>query len=323
MLYPLEKALIEKVQIIFLNRFKKVVYLNHLFVLNYCSKAFCEKVYSFIVLSMFIFWGGADMQVKDKVIIVTGGGSGIGRELVLNLLSKGARVAAVDLNTAGLEETKTLAREKADRLSLHTVNITEREVVENLPKQVIEIHGSIDGVINNAGIIQPFVHINDLDYDKIKLVMDVNFYGTLYTVKSLLPYLLERPEAHIVNISSMGGFTPVPGQSIYGASKAAVKLMTEGLASELKDTNVKVTVVFPGAVNTNITKNSDADHRRNEKKDQDTSKLLQPKDAAEIIVSGMENDKARIFAGKDSRMLDIMTRINPKKAADIIADKLK
>jgi len=266
------------------------------------------------------------MKVKDKVIVVTGGGSGIGRELVLNLLSKGARVAAVDLNTAGLEETKTLAGEKADRLSLHTVNITEREMVENLPKQVIEIHGSIDGVINNAGIIQPFVHINDLDYDKIKLVMDVNFYGTLYMVKSLLPYLLERPEAHITNISSMGGFTPVPGQSIYGASKAAVKLMTEGLASELKDTNVKVSVVFPGAVNTNITKNSNADNRSNEKEEKgekQTSKLLQPKDAAEIIINGMENDKARIFAGKDSRMLDIMTRINPKKAADLIADKLK
>ena len=266
------------------------------------------------------------MKVKDKVLVVTGGGNGIGRELVLNLLSKGARVAAVDLNTAGLEETKTLAGEKADRLSLHTVNITEREMVENLPKQVIEIHGSIDGVINNAGIIQPFVHINDLDYDKIKLVMDVNFYGTLYMVKSLLPYLLERPEAHITNISSMGGFTPVPGQSIYGASKAAVKLMTEGLASELKGTNVKVTVVFPGAVNTNITKNSDADDRRSEKEEKDenqTGKLLQPKDAAEIIVNGMENDKARIFAGKDSRMLDIMTRINPNKAADIIADKLK
>lgn len=263
------------------------------------------------------------MKVNEKVIVVTGGGSGIGRELVLHLLSKGASVAAVDLNTAALEETKTLAGEKAGKLSLHTVNITEREVVENLPKQVIEIHGAVDGIINNAGIIQPFVHINDLDYEKIKLVMDVNFYGTLYMVKSFLPYLLERPEAHITNISSMGGFTPVPGQSIYGASKAAVKLMTEGLASELKDTNVKVTVVFPGAVNTNITKNSDADHRNKEADEKQMSKLLQPTEAAQIIVKGMEENKARVFAGKDSKMLDILTRINPKKAADMIAEKLK
>jgi len=263
------------------------------------------------------------MKVQDKVLVVTGGGSGIGRELVLNLLSKGARVAAVDLNTAGLEETKALAGEKAEKLSLHTVNITDREIVESLPQQVIEIHGSVDGMINNAGIIQPFVNISDLDYEKIKLVMDVNFYGTLYMVKTFLPYLLERPEAHITNISSMGGFTPVPGQSIYGASKAAVKLMTEGLASELKDTNVKVTVVYPGAVNTNITKNSDADNREVKADEKQMSKLLQPKDAAEIIVSGMEANKTRIFAGKDSRALDILMRINPKKAAEMIANKLK
>lgn len=121
----------------------------------------------------------------------------------------------------------------------------------------------------------------------------------------------------------MGAVKPVPGQSIYGASKAAVKLMTEGLASELKDTNVKVTVVFPGAVNTNITKNSDADNRKTAADEKQTSKLLQPKEAAEIIISGMEDNKSRIFAGKDSRILDIMTRINPKKAADMIAEKLK
>ena len=75
--------------------------------------------------------------------------------------------------------------------------------------------------------------------------------------KSFLPHLLKRPEAHIVNVSSMGGFLPVPGQTIYGASKAAVKLLTKGLHSELPGMNVKVTIIFPGAVNTNMTKNSE------------------------------------------------------------------
>ncbi|MEK3683510.1 SDR family NAD(P)-dependent oxidoreductase [Paenibacillus sp. FSL R10-2736] len=120
-----------------------------------------------------------------------------------------------------------------------------------LPEQVIDQHGKVDGIINNAGIIHPFLKVNELEYDKIKLVMDINFYGTLYMVKSFLPYLLKRPVAHIANVSSMGGFLPVPGQTIYGASKAAVKLLTEGLRAELKDTNVKVTLVFPGGVSTN------------------------------------------------------------------------
>lgn len=264
------------------------------------------------------------MKVSGKVIVVTGGGSGIGREIVLNLLSKGAKVAAVDLNKEGLEETKKIAGEKGENLSLHVANITNRERVEQLPEEIFKEHGTVDGIINNAGIIQPFVDIKDLDYDRIKLVMDVNFYGTLYMTKTFLPHLLERPEGHITNVSSMGGFTPVPGQSIYGASKAAVKLMTEGLRSELKGTNVNVTVVFPGAVNTNITKNSEATREGDEEKAKDAkNKTLDPKDAAEFIVSGMKENKYRVFAGKDSKMLDIMNRISPQKAADLIADKLK
>ncbi len=118
------------------------------------------------------------------------------------------------------------------------------------------LYGYVDGIINNAGIIQPFVRVNDLSYDAIESVINVNFYGTLYMVKTFLPHLLRRPEAHIVNISSMGGFLPVPGQTIYGAQKLPW-FQTEGLHSELKDTNVRVTVVFLGAINTNITMNWD------------------------------------------------------------------
>jgi short-subunit dehydrogenase len=121
---------------------------------------------------------------------------------------------------------------------------------------VIAAHGVVDGLINVAGIIRPFVKLNELDYDVIQRVINVNLYGTIHMVKAFLPHLLERPVAHIANVSSMGGFLPVPGQTIYGASKAAVKLMTEGLYAELLDTNVGVSVVFPGAVATEITSNS-------------------------------------------------------------------
>lgn len=127
--------------------------------------------------------------------------------------------------------------------------------------KVVAEHGHVDGIINNAGIIQPFVDLNDLGMDRIERVLNINFYGTLYMVKAFLPFLLERPEAHIVNVSSMGGFLPVPGQSIYGASKAAVKLMTEALHSELKGTNVSVSVVIPGGIATDIKKNSDIQYK--------------------------------------------------------------
>ncbi|XEC97479.1 SDR family NAD(P)-dependent oxidoreductase [Paenibacillus tarimensis] len=265
------------------------------------------------------------MRVANKVVVVTGGGNGIGRELVLNLLSKGASVAALDINKQALDETVFLSGDNKVKLSTHIVNITEQVSVEALPEQVIAHHGAVDGIINNAGIIQPFVKVNELDYDKIKLVMDINFYGTLYMVKSFLPHLLKRPGAHITNISSMGGFLPVPGQSIYGASKAAVKLMTEGLQSELRDTNVKVTVVFPGGVGTNITKNSGVEIKITQDSSSQAKalKILTPKEAAEIIVEGMQNDKSRVFPGKDSKFLDILYRVSPKRAAELIAKQLK
>ena len=157
----------------------------------------------------------------------------------------------------------------------------------------------------------------------IDRVMKVNFYGTLYMIKALLPHLLTRPEAHIVNISSMGGFLPVPGQTFYGASKAAVKLLTEGLHSELKGTNVGVTVVFPGAVKTNITANSGLKVTPDAGKENKAMKITLPEDAAEMIIQGMEQNKYRVLVGKDSRFMDLLYRLNPSYAANLIYKKMK
>jgi short-subunit dehydrogenase len=265
------------------------------------------------------------MKVQNKVVVVTGGGSGMGRELVLNLLSKGASVAALDINESTLRETVELAGNEIGNLSTHILNITDKEAVTALPEQVISRHGTVDGLINNAGIIQPFVRVNDLDYAAIERVMNVNFYGTLYMTKAFLPHLLTRPEAHITNISSMGGFLPVPGQSLYGASKAAVKLFTEGLHSELLLTNVKVTVVFPGAVGTNIAANSGVRiSPRSENTNQQRSiKPLAPSKAAQIIIDGIEQNRYRVLVGSDAAFLDLLYRLSPQRAANFIFKQMK
>jgi NAD(P)-dependent dehydrogenase (short-subunit alcohol dehydrogenase family) len=265
------------------------------------------------------------MKVLNKVIVVTGGGSGIGRELVLNLLAKGARVAAVDINEAGLQGTVELAGNHKAQLSTYIANVTNRDAVSALPEQIAARHGAADGLINNAGIIQPFVRVQDLDYAAIERVMNVNFYGTLYMTKAFLPHLLARPEAHIVNLSSMGGFLPVPGQTIYGASKAAVKLLTEGLHSELLTTHVRVTVVFPGAIATNIAVNSGvavtlgSENRSSQR----SIRQLAPSKAAEIIVDGMERDRYRILVGSDATFLDRFYRLSPQRAAKFIFKQMQ
>jgi short-subunit dehydrogenase len=265
------------------------------------------------------------MKVKDKVIVVTGGGNGMGREMVLNLLAKGAMVAAVDINEEALNETARLAGKLGSNLTLCVVDITKKEQVEALPAQVIARFGAVDGIINNAGVIQPFLKLQDLPYDKIDFVMNVNLYGPLYMVKAFLPELLKRPVAHIANVSSMGGFLPVPGQTIYGATKAAVKLMTEGLYAELLDTNVKVTVIYPGAIGTNISVNSGiiTQAAADEQAKHSTFKMLDPVVAAEIMIDAIEQDKYSVHVGSDSKMMDIMYRLNPKRATGMIYNQMK
>lgn len=255
------------------------------------------------------------MILKNKTILVTGAGSGIGKELALTLLKKDAKVIAVDLRAESLDLLKD---EVADdkNLTTHHLDISDKAAVEKLPAEV----GEIDGVINNAGIIQSFVRVNDLDYDAIEKVMNVNFFGTLYMTKAFLPDLSKRPEACIVNVSSMGGFLPVPGQSVYGASKAAVKLFTEGLYSELLDTNVHVSVVFPGATATNITKNSGVEIPTTGGSDY---KTLPASEAARLIIEGIENNKPQIFLGSDCKTMNFLYRLSPIYAIKLIAKQMK
>jgi len=263
------------------------------------------------------------VRVANKVFVVTGAGSGIGRALTFSLLLRGAKVAGVDLNPDSLDETATLAKEWKNDFATYTANVADRKLVEALPEQVLSRFGAIDGIINNAGIIQPFSRLNDLDYPTIERVLNVNLLGTLFVTKTFLPYLLRRPEAHIANLSSMGGFVPVPGQTIYGAAKAGVKLLTEGLASELLNTKVRVSVIFPGAIATNIMANSGVDFRPMNAGGGGAMKALTPSKAAELILNGIELNAYQIFVGKDSSLMDKLYRLSPGFAARSIASKMR
>jgi short-subunit dehydrogenase len=264
------------------------------------------------------------LKVHNKTIVVTGGANGIGREIVLLLLKKGARVAIVDIDEAALKETVMLGGDQQSKLSSHIVNITDREAVLRLPEAVLQAHGGIDGLINNAGIIQRFVRINDLEISEIEHVFEVNFWGMVNFTKTFLPYLQKRPEAHIVNISSMGSYLPVPGQTAYGASKAAVSSFTDGLHSELLGTNVHVTAVYPGATNTKIAVNSgvtlgiDATSM-----DGSRIRMNTPSAAAETIIDGMEKNKYHILVGQDAKLMNSLCRLMPERAAKIIYSQMR
>jgi short-subunit dehydrogenase len=286
-----------------------------------------EQKYSDRVIMTDSTWAslkGRSVKADKKTFVVTGAGSGIGRELTLLLLSKGANVAGVDINPHSLAETGLLAGQRASRFEAIAMDVTNRAAVEGrLPERIRLRFGPVDGVINNAGIIQPFVSLMNLDYAIIERVLNVNLLGTIHVTKVFLPHLIERPEAHIVNLSSMGGFIAVPGQTIYCAAKAAVKLLSEGLASELMDTRVRVTVVFPGAVATNISTNSGIDQPAGQSNAAPQINAMPAAEAARIIIGAMERNARDVYVGQDSSMMSKLHRLNPNFATRTIAHRLK
>ncbi len=261
------------------------------------------------------------MKVSGKVMVVTGAGSGMGRAVTLELLGRGASVAAVDLRPEGLEELAATA-DAGGRLATFTLDVTDRAAVAALPDRVIEALGVIDGIVNNAGIIQPFQKVLDLDDEVIDRVLEVNLRSQITMVRAFLPHLLDRHEAHITNIASMGAFLPVPGQSIYGASKAGVLLLTQGLYAELLGTDVGVSVVMPGGVATNITENSGVEVPAGADAGDSPLPVTTAEDAATRIVDGIERDELYVHVGKDSVAMHALQRLAPKQATKLITRQM-
>ncbi|MET7769991.1 SDR family NAD(P)-dependent oxidoreductase [Nocardia sp. NPDC005366] len=260
------------------------------------------------------------MQIADKVFVVTGGGNGMGRQVVLELARRGARVAAVDVNEDSLAETIGSAGDAAGSVTPHAVDVTDRSAVAALPGQVDDAHGQVDGVVNIAGIIHRFTKFTDLSDDEIERIMNVNFWGTVNVCRAFLPVLLDRPAACLVNMSSLSALLPFASQTFYGASKGAVKQFSEGLYAELLDTDVAVTTVFPGNISTNLTGNSgvamiDAGGQK--------VRSTTPERAGSEIVEGIEKGSFRVVIGSDARVLDRLSRMSAKRATRLVAKRMK
>lgn len=269
------------------------------------------------------------MQINGKVFAITGAGNGMGREVALQLVAKGGRAAALDVSEAGLAETVRLAGAKGDAISTHVVDITDRAQVAALPAAIIAAHGQVDALLNIAGIIQKFVPVAQLDFDQIERVVNVNLWGTINTIKAFLPELVQRPDAALVTVASMGAYAPVPGQSVYGATKAAVAQLSRSLHSELMGTNVAVTGVFPGAIGTNIAANSgvmtaaEMEAMAAKAGDGKQRKTTSPQEAGRQIVEAIERGSYEIFIGQDATFMSRLSRLSPKRAAALIHSQMK
>ena len=257
---------------------------------------------------------------RGKTAVITGAGSGMGRYLAVLLARAGANVAICDINEETLNGTAAMVRQYNVALSSHVVDMGDMERIEALPDEVVSRHGSVDLVFNNAGVTMgsSFAAMSEEDWD---WVMNINLNGVVKASRVFLPLLKNRPEAAIINTSSIFGMIAVAGQSVYHATKFGVRGFTESLAKEFKDTPVQVHCVHPGHIGTNIVANSrfneedDSKFMRQDNVDEMADMFrsggMHPSRAAQIILDGVTRKKRRIFVGLDAKLMDLAQRITP------------
>jgi NAD(P)-dependent dehydrogenase (short-subunit alcohol dehydrogenase family) len=255
---------------------------------------------------------------QGKRVVLTGAASGIGRALALVLAREDARLVLVDLDEAGLAETVRLTGRpdvRAQRL-----DVSDRAGVEALAEEVGRALGGADVLINNAGISSAG-RVRDLQLQTLAATMAVNFWGVVYTTQAFLPQLLARPDAALVNVSSVFGLMGVPGQAAYCASKFAVRGFTEALRHEVRGTGLRVTVVYPGGVRTQIAARSRVDFPVaaevlvEAQREWEREVTGSPDRAAEQILAGVRAGRSRVLIGGDARIIDRVARWLPERHA--------
>lgn len=253
-------------------------------------------------------------SLSGKVAVVTGAGSGIGRALAEELARRGARVAISDVNAAGLAYTASRCLEHGAEVHEQVLNVADRDAVLAYADAVASRFGTVNLVINNAGITM-FGTAEETPFTDIEKVMDVDFWGVVNGSKAFLPHLIASGDGHLVNISSIFGLFGVPTQSSYNAAKFAVRGFTEALRQEMAIAGhpVGVTCVHPGGIKTDIVRNAASSAG------DDTAALVEffdrvlthttPETAAEVILRGVTRNQARVLIGLDAKVVDVVVRL--------------
>lgn len=255
-------------------------------------------------------------HLSGRVAVVTGAASGIGRALAVQLAQRGCNLAIADINLEGLADTARLVESEGVRCSTHQLDVADRVAFEQFASDVVDRHGAVHLVINNAGVTLIDLAEN-MSYDDFEWIMNINFWGVVHGTKSFLPLLREQDEAHIVNISSLFGLMSLPLQSAYNASKFAVRGFTEALKMELSGSPIGVTSVHPGGIKTDITRNSrigeDALEVSREELNAGFEKaaLTTPDKAAATILRGIEKNRRRVLIGLDAKLFSLIVRLFP------------
>jgi short-subunit dehydrogenase len=261
-----------------------------------------------------------NFNFQGSAAAITGAASGIGRALALELAARGCDLALCDLDTAGLESlAKEITSSGAQRVTTRRVDVGDPAQIQAFAQSAIADFPAVNILINNAGVAL-LGQFDEYDQAQLEWLMGINFWGVVHGTRAFLPQLRSRPQAHIVNISSIFGIIAPAGQTAYSAAKFAVRGFSEALRHELAAANspVRLSVVHPGGVKTNIARKARAGaHLRDVPTENDIGDRFEqmarttPAAAAQRIVRGIERNEPRILIGGDARLLDIIQRFRP------------
>ncbi|MCM2677625.1 SDR family oxidoreductase [Alkalicoccobacillus plakortidis] len=193
------------------------------------------------------------MQLENKVAIVTGAASGMGRAIAELYAKEGAKVVAADINQAGVEETVHTIKESGGQATAIRVDLAKREEAESMIDLAVETYGTLDILVNNAGIMDAFEPVGDITDEKWDLLFDINTKSVMYTMRKSIPIFLEKKQGIIVNVASTGGISGAHAGAAYGASKHAVVGLTKNTGYMYANEGIRCNAIAPGGVATNIT----------------------------------------------------------------------
>ncbi len=253
-------------------------------------------------------------QLRGKVAVVTGAAHGIGRALAVQLVQKGCRLAAVDLDHEGLEQLAAeLEQTNPDAVvSTHVANVGQEEAMARLPSEVLAVHGAVHLLVNNAGIAYEAA-FPQTSLETWERMLSVNLWGVIYGCHFFMPHLAKVERAHIVNMSSLFGIIGMAGQTAYCTTKFAVRGLSESLWEELRDTSVGLTVVHPGGVATNIMKTAKGDDPELLERISHWYErhAMRPEKAAAQIIRAVEKGKPRLRVTPEATFADLIKRLMP------------
>ena len=263
--------------------------------------------------------------LDDKVVVITGAGSGIGRALALDLARRGSLLAISDVDEAGLAETVELVKAAGVReVRSDRLDVADRAAFAAYADAVAEHFGRVNVIVNNAGVALAG-NLEELTYEDLDWIVGVNLWGVVHGTKEFLPHLIASGDGHVVNLSSLFGLVSMPGQSAYNATKYAVRGMTEALREEMLIAGhaVGVTAVHPGGIKTAIARNArvsaSEDKRATAELFDKKLARMTPEKAASVIVKGILGNKARVLVGIDAHALHHFAKLSGSRYQDVVA----